>query len=128
AAEDAELQAAVLAGTAGSSGFSASRPNSGPGVSSRNSHCAPSVGRTPFSSWMLPMVMEKPMQLAMVSAEPTSSRGALAALSAENWGESPTTTIPQNSKNARNAGPGAAKSSGESTQQMPEARSWAKAT
>ena len=74
------------------------------------------------------MVMEKPMQLAMVSAEPTSSRGALAALSAENWGESPTTTIPQNSKNARNAGPGAANSSGESTQQMPEARSCAKAT
>ena len=66
------------------SGRSAARPRIGPRVSSRKSHCGPSTGAMALSSSMLAMVIEKPMQLAMVSAEPTSSRGALAAFSAEN--------------------------------------------
>ena len=78
-----------------------------PGASSRNSHCGAILPETAFRSSMLKMVMAKPMQLAMVSAEPTSSRGALCAFSAENCGESPTTTTPQNSRKARNTGVGA---------------------
>src|SRR5438034_9059953 len=77
---------------------------------------------------MLKIVMAKPMQFAMVSAEPTYCRGALCALRAENWGESPTTTTPQNSRKARSSGVGAWNSSGESAQHAPEAASWAKAT
>ena len=60
-----------------------------------------------FRSWMLKMVIANPMQLAMVSAEPTSTLGAFCAFSAENCGESPTTTMPQNTRNARNSGVGA---------------------
>src|SRR3972149_7150770 len=77
---------------------------------------------------MLTMVIEKPIQLAMVSAEPTSSLGALWAFKAENCGESPTTVIPQNSRNARKTGVDALKKSGETAQQMPEASSCMNAT
>src|SRR5206468_3151965 len=77
---------------------------------------------------MLKMVIANPMQFAMVSAEPTNCCGALRAFSAENCGESPTTTTPQNTRKARKIGVGAKKTSGEITQHMPEARSCANAT
>ena len=48
------------------------------------------------------MVMKNPMLVTMVSAEPISSRGAVWAVSAENCGESPTTTIPQKMRNPKN--------------------------
>src|SRR6185503_9346138 len=81
-----------------------------------------------FSNWMLKIVIAKPMQLPMVSAEPTHSLGAFAALRAENCGESPTTTTPQNARKPRNSGAGAWNASGDSRQQAPEHASWAKAT
>ena len=49
---------------------------------------------------MLAIVMAKPMQLPSVSAEPTRARGALAAFSAENCGESSTTTMARKTRNA----------------------------
>src|SRR5258708_34436731 len=122
------IQAGVAAGAGRRSGASAASPSSGPGASSTKSQSAPRKDAAELSNWMLRMVIEKPMQFAMVSAEPTSSRGAFAAFSAESWGESPTTTIPQNSKNARNSGVGAWNASGDSTQHRPDASSCAKAT
>ena len=47
--------------------------------------------------------MENPIQLTIVKADPTSSLGAVRATRDENWGESPTTTIPQNIKNPKSA-------------------------
>ena len=46
------------------------------------------------------MVIEKPMQFTMVRAVPFDSAGALRATKVENKGESATTTIPQNKRNA----------------------------
>ena len=54
----------------------ASSPSTGPGTSSKNAYCTDSHPMVAFSSSMLGMVMAKPMQLAMVSAEPTSPGGA----------------------------------------------------
>ena len=53
-------------------------------------------------NWMLMMVMKKPIQLTIVRADPTKSFGAVCATRVENWGESPTTTIPQKIRKARN--------------------------
>src|SRR5258707_4750703 len=122
------IQANVAAGAGRRSGASAASPSSGPGASSTKSQSAPRKDAAELSNWMLRMVIEKPMQFAMVSAEPTSSRGAFAAFSAENWGESPTTKMPEDSKNARNSGVGAWNASGDSTQHRPDASSCAKAT
>ena len=60
------------------------------------------IGISEVISWMLTMVMAKPMQLTIVRADPTSSFGAVYATRVENWGESPTTTIPQKIKKERN--------------------------
>lgn len=65
-----------------------------------------------LSSWMLKIVIANPTQFAIVSAGPTRCLGALWALRVENCGESPTTTIPQNTRKARNTGTGAKKMSG----------------
>ncbi len=48
---------------------------------------------------MLIMVIEKPIQLTMVSAVPFTSESALCATNVENKGESAMTTIPQIDKN-----------------------------
>lgn len=53
---------------------------------------------------MLMMVMEKPIQLTMVSNVPFDSSGAFWATKVENRGESPTTTIPQKNKKPKNTG------------------------
>lgn len=53
------------------------------------------IGISDVMSWMLMMVIKKPIQLTIVRAEPTSSLGAVCATRVENWGESPTTTMPQ---------------------------------
>ncbi len=50
---------------------------------------------------MLTIVIENPIQLTIVKADPTSSLGAAWATRAENWGESPTTTIPQKIRNPK---------------------------
>src|SRR3982074_3498037 len=100
-AQNADRHQAAVRATRRVRGIIEARPRIGPGSSSRNSHCAPRISATELSSWMLKIVMAKPMQLAIVSAEPTRWRGALCALSAENCGESPTTTTPQNSRKAR---------------------------
>jgi hypothetical protein len=65
------------------------------------------IGINDVISWMLMMVMKKPMQLTIVRADPTSSLGAVYATRVENWGESPTTTIPQKIKKDRNNSGGA---------------------
>src|SRR5687768_3261217 len=77
---------------------------------------------------MLTIVIAKPIELPMVSADPTHSRGAFFALSAESCGESPTTTMPQKTRNARNTGVGAWKRSGDSAQNNPDEASCANAT
>ena len=69
---------------------------------------------------MLTMVIEKPMQLTIVSAEPISAFGALSAFGAENCGESPATVIPQIRRKNRNTGVGAENRNGEIKQQNPE--------
>src|SRR4029078_6366878 len=84
------------------SGRNASRPSTGPGTSSRKRYCGPRAGSAVFSSWIAGVELAKPMQWATVSADPTSSRGAYRAFNAENCGESPTTTMPQKSRNATN--------------------------
>ena len=60
------------------------------------------IGISDVINWILMMVMKKPMQLTIVRADPTSSLGAVYATRVENWGESPTTTIPQKIKKDRN--------------------------
>ena len=107
-------------------GFAASRlnaasPSTGPGASIRKTYCGPAVSMSQASSAIETIVIEKPMQLAIVSAEPTSLGGAKRALSVENCGESPTTTTPQNNRKARNTGKGARNASGETRQHRPDA-------
>ena len=63
-------------------------------------------GDTPFKSWMLTMVIENPIQLTMVRADPTRSCGAVLATRVENCGESPDTTIPQKMITAKNKSAG----------------------
>ena len=50
----------------------------------------------------LTTLIAKPMQLTIVSADPTYALGAVAALSAENCGESPATAKPQTTRKAAN--------------------------
>ena len=77
---------------------------------------------------MLRIDIENPIQLTIVKADPTLSGGALAALSAENWGESPMTARPQISINNRKRGAGSVIAKGESKQQTSDTESWLKAT
>ena len=77
---------------------------------------------------MLTMVIEKPIQLTMVRADPTKSWGAVRAMIAENWGESPTTTTPQKIKPPRKTSGEAKNTKGETRQQMPDPVSWIDAT
>jgi hypothetical protein len=50
------------------------------------------------------MVREKPMQLTMVRADPTSAGGAVFATRAENCGESPAAVHPQKITIPKNKG------------------------
>ena len=53
-------------------------------------------------NWILIIVIEKPMELTIVSAVPFISAGAFWATSVEKRGESAMTTIPQKSKKITN--------------------------
>ena len=66
------------------------------------------------------MVMANPIQLLNVSVDPTNSRGAYSATSAENWGESPTTTTPQITGSPRKITGGALAKKGETRHNIPE--------
>lgn len=73
---------------------------------------------------MLTIVMAKPMQLTMVSAEPRDSSGASRATRVENNGESAMTTHPQKDRKVRNAHRDpCVKNKGESRQHKPEKNS-----
>ena len=78
---------------------------------------------TLLSSSMLTMVIANPIQLTMVSAEPTSVGGAFLATKVENWGESPDTTVPQKIKIPKKNPADAWKNKGEKRQQIPDAAS-----
>ena len=69
------------------------------------------------------MVIENPMQFMIVRAEPTYSFGAFVPTSAEYYGESPTTTIPQNTKNMRKSSGEKQNAKGESRQQIADTSS-----
>ncbi len=86
----------------------------------RTTHSIGSRCASQVATCTLTTVIAKPMQFTMVSAEPTNSLGAVAALSAENCGESPTTTMPQKTMNARKAGAGS--SNAQRRQQAARAR------
>lgn len=70
------------------------RPSSGPGSSHHTTQVAWSDHSAAVSE-MAGMVSAKPTAFMTARVEPTRSRGALAAASAENWGESAMTVIPQ---------------------------------
>ena len=53
-----------------------------------------------FNNWILTMVMEKPIQLTIVSEVPLASSATFCATRVENNGESAITTNPQKNKNA----------------------------
>ena len=77
---------------------------------------------------MLTMVIVNPMHVANVKAVPRVSEGALAAISAENCGESAHTEIPQTKRKAKNINMPAFQNSGDARQQIPEMKSAALAT
>ncbi|CPL26199.1 Uncharacterised protein [Bordetella pertussis] len=100
----------------------------GPAASTAMTYGAGRAPASASSSWMLTTVMAKPMALTRVTMLPTWAGGDSCATRAANCGESPTTTMPQNSRKARKAGVGRAKHSGESTQHRPDNDSWVNAT
>jgi len=70
---------------------------------------------------MLIMVMEKPMQFTIVSADPFDSEGAFCATSVENNGESAITTSPQiHRKMSNDISDAASRNKGETIQQIAE--------
>ena len=73
-------------------------------------------------------MIRNPIELAIVSAEPTYSGGAFFAFRAENWGESPTTVIPQIKRKMINKVKSKPKNSGDNRQQAPDTVSWIAAT
>ena len=110
-----------LSVAARTSRLNAASPSTGPGASITKTYCGPAVSISQASNAIETIVIEKPMQLAIVSAEPTSVGGAKRALSAENCGELPATTRPQNKRKARKSGKGARNASGETRQHRPDA-------
>ena len=82
-------------------------PNIGPGTRSRKIYSGSKKVMLKFMNWMLRMVIKNPIPVTIVRAEPINSGGAVCAVRAENWGESPTTTMPHNTRNPRNTPAGA---------------------
>src|SRR5690606_35370427 len=72
------------------------------------------------SSWMLGMVMAKPMEFTIVRAEPRSSGTAYPATKLDNGGESLTTASPHRHTRARNSGEANANTRGEVRHNTPE--------
>src|ERR1051326_81126 len=79
-------------------------------------------------SSMLTIVIEKPIEVTIVSADPVRPSGACLATRAENWGESPTTVIPQRSMSARNHPSASPKKKEEKRQHAAETESGPHAT
>ena len=72
-----------------------------------------------FNNWILTMVMEKPIQLTIVSEVPLASSATFCATRVENNGESAITTNPQKNKNAMSSGVALlSKKNGDSKQQQ----------
>src|SRR4026207_1747309 len=70
--------------------------------------------------WMLIIVMANPIQVTKVNAVPLYSGGAVCATSAENWGESEITVIPQTIIKPRKSSGLICKQRKETKQQSPE--------
>ena len=71
-------------------------------------------------TWILTIVMLKPMQVTIVSAVPLYAGSAFCATMAENCGESDTTVIPQVSRKKMKTGKGAFTRKSERMQHRPE--------
>lgn len=69
------------------------------------------------------MVIVKPMQVLIVSVDPTNVVGEKCAITVENCGESPTTTTPHVIIATKNKFLGSMKRSGEHRQIIPESNS-----